>query len=657
MHADDVDSNLSKPVGELQNNFHDQIKADVDDDTIDIKNQDEAIEDEIIDEVEAEELSDSQKEIDQSSDAEDSKPQAEEEIDEVAEEFMSPEDFSDQETDRAIKEIAEAESDQVLVSSDNQKKIDVNSQSTKKSFKQKLGSLFKRWWNNPLARYGTLGALFVLIVGCLLLPNSRYWLLNTAGVRVKSSFRVVENDSERPVSGAIVSLGGKFARSDEEGNVNFSGLKQGKNQLTIEKRGFGNQDRNVVLGWGSNPLGNQSLEVTGTQYTFFVKDWLSDKPLESAKAAVAGVDALIDDEGKIVLTVPQETADTDQITITSEGYRDAKFAVGEIDSKVEQQLKMVPAKKHVFISKRAGRFDVFKIDVDGKNEELLLKATGKERDTISVIPHESGEVVALTSTRDNDRNKDGYVLDGLFIVNVNSGDIVKVSRSEQINVVGWEGDKLVYSQIVEGTSGANPNRSKIISYDYRATTKQDLASANYFNSVLLFNNKVYYAVSSYAVPASSAKFFRIDVDGKGQIKLLDKEVWSIYQVQPDELYLNASNSEWYEVKASSTSAVKISEQPNDQDSRRYVSGPGENLDIWVDYRDGKSVLLIDEGDTDRTLTTASGITYPIRWLSNKHVIYRIQDGRENADYIINIDGGSPQKITDVSSNNRTNSYF
>lgn len=49
---------------------------------------------------------------------------------------------------------------------------------------------------------------------------------------------------------------------------------------------------------------------------------------------------------------------------------------------------MAPSRKHVFISKRSGTYDVYKVDVDGKNEEKVLSGTGSERpDAIALSIH------------------------------------------------------------------------------------------------------------------------------------------------------------------------------------------------------------------------------------------------------------------------------
>ena len=45
---------------------------------------------------------------------------------------------------------------------------------------------------------------------------------------------------------------------------------------------------------------------------------------------------------------------------------------------------MVPAQPAVFVSRASGKYDLYRIDLDGKNKRLLLAATGNEDNAMSV---------------------------------------------------------------------------------------------------------------------------------------------------------------------------------------------------------------------------------------------------------------------------------
>ena len=82
--------------------------------------------------------------------------------------------------------------------------------------------------------------------------------------------------------------------------------------------------------------------------------------------------------------------------------------------------------------------------------------------------------------------------------------------------------------------------------------------------------------------------------------------------------------------------------------------------LWVDDRDGKSVLLSYDtlARTDKALKTQSGITTSVKWLSNNTVLYRVHTDQETADYVISTDGGDAKKVTDVTNTiNIEQGYF
>ena len=76
-------------------------------------------------------------------------------------------------------------------------------------------------------------------------------------------------------------------------------------------------------------------------------------------------------------------------------------------------------------------------------------------------------------------------------------------------------------------------------------------------------------------------------------------------------------------------------------------------------RDGKGTLLIYDIDakSDQVLHSQSGLGYPMRWLNDTTVIYRVKTDQESADYAISIHGGKPVKIRDVTSSGGIDSWY
>lgn len=550
--------------------------------------------------------------------------------------------------DEVVDEIVNEESDQLLQAQDEELDYQ-NAPEPPTGLKHRLLNALKTWWEVRTLRYGTFVLVFFGFVAFALFPTTRYMALNAVGVRVSVSMSVVDSKTRLPLKNIPVNLQGVEMKSDDEGTVQFSDLKVGKTKLLIDKLGYAEYSKDLVLGWGSNPLGEQPLTATGAQYVFVLHDWLSDKPIADAEASSGEDIAKADEAGKVTLTVGVDS-DAAEATITADGYRTEVFKLNEL-SREEKVVKLVPAKKHVFVSNRDGRYDLYKIDVDGKNEQLLLGATGNEREIPFVVPHQEREYVAYISSRDGDKNQDNFVLDGLFIVDVANGETYKVTRSAQLQVVGWSGNKLIYFAVVEGASAGNSERSKLFSYDLDSKERIELATSNYFNDVKLVDNTVYYAVSSYAVPKSQAKLFSVQVDGSEKQTIVEDQVWSIIRQDYDTLVFNAVDQQWYEQKINGE-IKKLDTEPANRVSRVYKSSPDGKRSSWVDVRDGKGVLLIYdvEAGSEKTVMTEPGLTDPVYWINDQYVIFRKSTNQESADYVLNLDGGPVMKISDVLGN-------
>ncbi len=560
---------------------------------------------------------------------------------------------TEEEIDEAVDEIVRAESDEVIAEADAKLEA-LKEVKNKKSFKQKVKDGFVAWWENKPIRYGTFAALFIILIGIILLPTTRYTMLNLFGVRVSSSMTIVDSQTKLPLKNINVALQDKTAKSDEDGNVQFTDLKLGSSELSITKIGYADNVRDIVLGWGSNPIGNQEIVATGEQFTFVLSDWLNGNKITKAEATAGENSAKADEEGKIVLTVGQEDISEVEVYLEADNYRTEKFTNSDL-SKGEIQVKMVSSKKHTFVSNRSGEYDLYKIDIDKKNEEVLLGSTGKEREVPVVLSHPARNITAFISSRDGDENADGFILDGLFIIDVESGDTKRIARSEQIQLLGWSGDNLIFWQVVEGTSRANPERSKIISYNEITAERTELAAANYFNDIELVDETVYFAVSSYAVPLSQAKLYSIKIDGEDKKQLKDIQTWSIYRTAYNKLLFNTDDQKWYE-KDGDSDLKEVGQQPAPQALKFVDSKNGENT-AWVEIRDGKGVLLKSstEDIKEEQVVSLPGLNEVLYWVNDTSVVFRVISNSETADYLIDFTDNEPIKITDVTATQ--NRYF
>lgn len=568
-----------------------------------------------------------------------------------AEDTERPDDppLDDPATDRAVEEIVAEEGDAVLAAEDKARKEHEHPPVAKKT-SGKLARLLQVIWQNPKTRWSVIGGVVAFVLLIALIPQTRYFVLNTAQVRASLELKVIDAGTLQPLKNVTVKAANAEAKTDSDGMAKLQNVLLGKTELVIEKRAFASQSKDIVIGWGSNPLGEFKAEAVGSQYTFFVKDAFSGNPLAGAEAASGDGNAMADDDGKIILTL--DTAQMDdaaQISVefSAGSYRNETVNI-TVNNREAQSVPMIPGRRHAFVSKRSGKYDVYTADADGKNERRILGGTSYERDDLALIPHPKDDYVAYVATRENTRNQSGYLLSTLYIIDTKLGEVIKVDQSEQIHVIGWSDQgRLVYVKVAAGASGEDPQRHRLISFNNEDhTDTKELASSNSFNDVLMAGNRVYYAPSNVFHEGEPGTY-AVDANGDNPQTILNDETFSIVRSDYDTLHLSVGN-DWFEYVLGSPMAADAA-APNSTKSRMYVDNPHNNTSLWVDDRDGRGVLIAYDKTSkeEKILFERGGLRLPLYWLTDKHIVFRVADGRETADYILNVEDGEPRKIMDV----------
>ena len=551
------------------------------------------------------------------------------------------------ETAAAVDDIVEEECDVVLKAEDEKRAGIAPIKPPATSFKDKLKNLWSKKWFRILL----LAILLLSIAATALIPASRYYVLNKVGIRSSMKISVVDASTLQPLKNVEVSAAGVSAQTDSLGNAKLEHVKLGKTDLVIKKRAFATITKKVIVGWGSNPEGQHRLEVAGDQYTFIVTDLLSGKPIEKAEAASGEGNAVSDKDGKLVLTLDTaKLKDTDEISIVvnAGSYRTETVKI-TANNKETNSLKMVAERKDVFVSKRSGKYDVYTIDVDGKNEKKIIAGTGVERDDMELSTAQNSDTAAYVATRENTRNSDGYLLSTLYIIDTKTGALVKADQSEQIQLIGWSADqRLVYVKIAAGASAANPKRHRLVSLNTKnVSDTKELAGANYFNDVLMAGDTVLYAPSNSLQDTPKPGLYSVNANGTSALTVTDKEIYNIFRTDYETVNVAGKDGSFsYKIGAPASSFVSA---PAVTTNRLYIDSGTTGKSIWIDNRDGKSLLLGYDKATkkDVTLVTKAGTKVPMYWLNDTTIVFRVNDGKEIADYAVSINGGDAKKIQDM----------
>lgn len=564
----------------------------------------------------------------------------------------APKDVETESDDPKTEAIAKASSEAI------EKDVGEN----KKDKPARNRNLLSRWWHNKKLRWATIITVLVIIIGLGAYPTTRYVILNTAGVRSSASVTVIDQASQQPLKNVKVQLNNASGTTNDDGYVKLEEVRLGDTKLVVQRTAFAPLEKDITVGWGSNPLGQVVLEPKGIQYTFIVKDFLSGKPLEKIEASSGEASAFSDKKGKIILTLDTTSDEPVKITIKGQGYKTEKLTESA-EGTTDKEVKMVASQQQAFISKRSGTYDLYKIYANGTGEELVLEGTGFERDDIVLVPQPTGDSVALVSTRDGARSSDGNLQSALNIVNLSNDKVTKLDSADRIQPVGWIENTLIYIVVTEQTTPSGAKKQRLVSYNVETGQKLDITSATYFNSVIVAGDKVYYAPSIEAAADGSTDntkvgFYMSDVSGINITRLLDQEVWNMIRTGYSTIALT-TGKDWYDYSLGDTKVSRSSGAPADQNTRVYTNNASNKQSLWVDQRDGRGVLLSYDLSTkkDKILASQSGLNYPVRWLNDTTAVYRVNNDNETADYAVSINGGDPKKIVDVTNTSGIDSWY
>lgn len=558
-------------------------------------------------------------------------------------------------TDSVVDDIERQESDELLKAKDEE---------IEKAFdppKSKWQS-FRKWcndiWDEPKYRWSIIVGTVAFFLLVFLIPPTRYFVFNTIGFRGSLSIKVVDDKTEQPLKNVNVNIRGKSAKTDDSGTVKIEKIKLGTTKLEVDRVAYATIRQNITIGLGANDLGTKQMNGVGVRLLFRSIDWLSKNPVEKVEASVGESSAFSDSDGKIELVLEPSSNMSVDINFTAKNYL-KKTATVNMDDKSEIETQMVVDYPHYFVSKRSGKYDLYKINMDRSDEKLILAGTGTEREqTLDLSSNNSHSYLAFVSQRENERNKDGYQMETLNLIKKSGDEVKKITNSEDVRLVGWTDKHLVYVKIAAGASGQNASRYRLISYELENGKELELASSNYFVDVVMINDAVYYVPSDFYRSAVRG-LYRVKPDGSNKAAIVSEDTWSLFRTDVDQLTIQTPDK-WYKYTIGETNPQPLTVAPNNPVSISFFENSDYSKSLWKDDRDGKGALLIRDMSNrkDNILVTKSGLDKALGWAGEKHVVFRVVNPTETADYIISSEAGEAIKIQDVVNvGSDNNSYY
>lgn len=518
----------------------------------------------------------------------------------------------------------------------------------------KLKRFFAWFWKRKKI---TLPFLIVLLAGIIFgFPTSRYTVLGTV---IKKDFPVIVTDISTglPVSEATVSLRGKTATTDGEGKAVLQNVPVGYGDMTLSKNYYDQTVQRVAVGL-SLPKGNFDIRMkaNGRQVPVHAVNKITGKALAGVTIKAGDSTAQTDENGDTVIVLSPDMQKI-KAEFTAENYNPLGAEVIISQQVVnENTFKLTPAGKIFFLSKRTGKIDVLKSNIDGSQTEVVVKATGKEDDQDTVLLASTDwKYLALKSHREGDKAR-------LYLIEAESGKLSEIDGDDEatVDVVGWTGHTFVYKVSRENIEQWQPKRNALKSFNADTKqlsiideteakgTKKSNSSYQEFTTAHVLAGKVVYGKTwqvSTRIPQPkdmSPAIFEANPDGSDKRTLKEFEMknsdYGYYlayigsrQSEPGEIHFRyepaGKSAKYFTYLNGDFAEDKELDDESFWDSYpTFLESPGRQNTFWSEDRDGKATLFVGDtnGESGNIIAEASEHR-PYGWFTDNYVLVSKDD--------------------------------
>ncbi len=508
------------------------------------------------------------------------------------------------------------------------------SKAPSKSFGAKRG-----WTRKKIALVSSLAV--VVILGVLFaVPLTRYAILGVF-VHKDVTFTLVDSKTNKPVSGVTVSAAGKSASSDAQGKVMLKDVAVGDKSVTAKKKYYQDLTTNVLVPLTDHKDPYQlSMVATGRQVPVKIINKISTQPIEKAVITFDGSASTTDATGQTTMVLPADKSAVDA-TITVDGYSKSTVTVQITEQKdAKNTFALSPAGKLYFLSKRTGKIDVMKSDLDGGNAQTVLAGTGNESDTATVLlASRDWKYLMLKARRDGDKDK-------LYLIDTTQNDkLTTIDEGDAtFTAVGWYNQYFTYTTTRNAVQFWQPKRTALKSFNAQSgqlvvldETDANGSSSSYaeqeFGRTYILDNlllytKIWYG-DSVAVKGKTSTLNGVQPSGQGkqtvkdfgEVNALDARLYS-----PQDLYLRTImytpyKEAFYEYEDGKIKTADISSETYNKDYPTFLLSPSGKSTLWSDSRDGKNVLFVGDADGNGAKELAALADYvPYGWFSDDYLL-------------------------------------
>lgn len=568
-----------------------------------------------------------------------SKKDETQESSEVADLDVDSEPYNDQETDKAVDEIAAQDSDKLLDVEDAEQSEEAILPAPKTRRKLNLKGLLKskKFW---------LIFVALILVIVFAVPASRYKAVGLV-YQPSLTLTVLDSKTNTPVSKASVNIHGSNGETDGNGQLKIK-ARPGNDSLKVTKKYYKTHDKKQFVSLKQNQKLIIKIDATGRQVIFRVNNSISGDPVQNAELKVFSTTAKTDKKGQATIVVPAKEEKT-KLEISAQGFNKntLDFSV-DPSKKTASIFTITPTGKVYFLSNLNGTIDVVKSDLDGKNRQVVVQGTGKEdaRST-SLLASRDWQYLILKSKRENSQQ-------ALYTINTQTDKLTKFDSGagKEYQLVGWYNHNFVYNIVRPNAPLYQAGRMVLATYDAeRSELKQIDQTASEgnagayasqeFSNFYILDNLVTYNVTwisggmnAGTIDMASKKNSIRAAAPTGQNKK-DYQTFSAKDItfitaalyEPQAVYYAAYNdsgkASFYEFEDRKvTAASAITEEDLSKSYPTYLVSPNGGMAFWSDYRDGKNTLLVGRSKdlSDKKQIATLSEFAPYGWFGDNYIL-------------------------------------
>lgn len=498
-------------------------------------------------------------------------------------------------------------------------------------------------------------AIVLVLVVIVAVPFSRYPVL---GLVVKKNAIVLVQDAstKAPISDVVVTIGGKTSKTNGLGKAEIKSLPIGKHNVKLSKKYY--KDSEATIGVGLfNKFGfnapqsfDTTMVATGRQVAVQVVNKISGKGIVGATINAGDVEAKSGTEGKTIIVVPAGTT-KQKVIVTLDGFNKAETEIEVKENEIKQnKVEITPTGKVYFLSKKSGKIDVVKTNLDGTGRQVVLAGTGREEDRGTVLlASRDWKYLTLLSRRDSEFAK-------LYLIETATDKLTTIDEGNAtFTLTGWADDKFIYIVDRQNVAYEQPKRQALKAYNAPSKSLKILnetAVNETYSGIYAINQEVVYATYNY-MAGSSIVTIRTDGTGNKKLKASNPYMYirsALYE--PKEVYFaleGNGNPEYFEYEiGGSFKAIKAEDFESDVEYPTFLLSPSGKQNFWSEARDGKNTLFTGDQDAENEKEIASLSEYKqYGWYSDE---YLLVSKNSSELYVLGRDGlkngEQPVKITD-----------